>query len=78
MLPTRRCTKKTIQGISADRVPLYQIIRIGHISLLYLMDNIEYIYIFSYIYVLYSIYIFFLGPHSWHMEVPRLGVQLKL
>ena len=21
---------------------------------------------------------FFLGPHLWHMEVPRLGVELKL
>jgi len=20
----------------------------------------------------------FLGPHSWHMEVPRLGVELEL
>ena len=23
-------------------------------------------------------FIFFLGPHPWHMEVPRLGVELEL
>ena len=22
--------------------------------------------------------LFFLGPHQWHMEVPRLGVELEL
>ena len=25
-----------------------------------------------------SIFFFFLGPHSWHMEVPRLGIKLEL
>ena len=24
------------------------------------------------------IYFFFLGPHTWHMDVPRLGVKLDL
>ena len=23
-------------------------------------------------------FFFFLGPHLWHIEVPRLGVQLEL
>ena len=23
-------------------------------------------------------FIFFLGPHLWHMEVPRLGIELEL
>ena len=26
----------------------------------------------------YFIIIYFLGPHLWHMEVPRLGVKLEL
>ena len=25
-----------------------------------------------------SLFFFFLGPHVWHMEVPRLGVQSEL
>ena len=24
------------------------------------------------------LFFIFLGPHSWHMEVPRLGVELEL
>ena len=24
------------------------------------------------------IYIFFLGPHLWHMEIPRVGVESNL
>ena len=31
------------------------------------------IYLFIYLFAL-----FFLGPHSWHMEVPRLGVRSEL
>ena len=26
----------------------------------------------------FNCFFFFLGPHPWHMEVPRLGVELKL
>ena len=26
----------------------------------------------------FHFYIYFLGPHPWHMEVPRLGVKLEL
>ena len=26
----------------------------------------------------FCLFVFFLGPHRWHMEVPRLGVQLEL
>ena len=25
-----------------------------------------------------ALYFFFLGPHLWHVEVPRLGVELEL
>ena len=34
-----------------------------------------FIYIFIFIYLFVSV---FLGPHLWHMEVPRLGVQSEL
>ena len=35
-------------------------------------------YIYIYIYIV-CVYIFcFLAPHSWHMEVTRLGVKLEL
>ena len=27
---------------------------------------------------LFILCVFFLGPHPWHMEVPRLGVQSEL
>ena len=30
-----------------------------------------YLFIYLFIYV-------FLGPHTWHMEVPRLGIKLEL
>ena len=30
------------------------------------------------LFVYLFIYSVFLGPHSWHMEVPRLGIQLEL
>ena len=33
----------------------------------------------SFIYAFFHLYIFvFLGPHLWHMEVHRLGVELEL
>jgi len=35
-------------------------------------------YIYKYIYNNYYINFFILGPHLWHMEVPRLGVKLDL
>ena len=28
--------------------------------------------------VKWCLFLFFLGPHVWHMEVPRLGVELEL
>ena len=28
--------------------------------------------------IIIIIIIVFLGPHTWHMEVPRLGVELEL
>ena len=28
--------------------------------------------------VIFLYFFVFLGPHSWHMEVPRLGVELEL
>ena len=31
-----------------------------------------------YFILFYSIYFIFLGLHSWHTEVPRLGVELEL
>jgi len=27
---------------------------------------------------LFFVFLPFLGPHPWHMEVPRLGVELEL
>ena len=36
-----------------------------------LKDWIEYFFILF-------IYFVFLGPHSWHMEIPRLGVKSEL
>ena len=32
----------------------------------------------DFIYYYYYYYYCFLGPHSWHMEVPRIGVELEL
>ena len=32
---------------------------------------------FPFCFVLFCLFVF-LGPHSWHMEVPRLGVKLEL
>ena len=29
-------------------------------------------------FLFYSIFVFFLGPHLLHMEVPRLGVEWEL
>ena len=40
-------------------------------KLLILIRSYMLIYLFIYLFV-------FLGPHLWHMEVPRLGVQSKL
>ena len=28
--------------------------------------------------VFFSFFFVFLGPHPWHMEVPRLGIELEL
>ena len=28
--------------------------------------------------ILFFFFFFFLGPHLWHMEVPKLGVKLEL
>ena len=33
--------------------------------------------IFCFVFV-FAFFLCFLGPHLWHMEVPRLGVQLEL
>ena len=43
------------------------------------LNILYFIYLF-YFYFLFSFFVFlpFLGPLSWHMEVPRLGVQLEL
>ena len=30
------------------------------------------------IFFAFIFYLFFLGPHSWHMEVPRLGIKPEL
>ena len=38
------------------------------------MKNAEYMKLGKLFFVLF----FFLGPHPWHMEIPRLGVQLEL
>ena len=32
----------------------------------------------NYFYLLLLLFFVFLGPHQWHMEVPRLGVKLEL
>ena len=41
--------------------------------------NINSIILFIYLFTYLFIYLFiFLGPHSWHMEVPRLGVESEL
>ena len=38
-----------------------------------------YIYMCVYMCVCVCVYIFvFLGPHLWHMEVPKLGIELEL
>ena len=37
----------------------------------YIYIYVKYIYIYIYTYP-------FLGPHPWHMEVPRLGVKSEL
>ena len=37
---------------------------------------IQFIYLFIYLILFY--FICFLGLHPWHMELPRLGVQLEL
>ena len=31
-----------------------------------------------YLFIYLFIYLVFLGPHPWHMEVPRLGAELEL
>ena len=38
------------------------------------------IHIYTFFFVFYFIYLFFVffGPHPWHMEVPRLGVEAEL
>ena len=33
---------------------------------------------FHIVWPLFLFFFFFLGPHMWHMEVPRLGVELEL
>ena len=34
---------------------------------------------FIYLFIYFFFFLFwFLGPHPWHMEVPRLGVELEL
>ena len=30
------------------------------------------------VFLFVCLFVCFLGPHPWHMEVPRLGVQLEL
>ena len=32
----------------------------------------------SFYFIIFLFYFFFLGPHSWHREVPRWGVKLEL
>ena len=37
-----------------------------------------YLFWLSFIFFVFLIFFSFLGPHPWHMEVPRLGVKLEL
>ena len=39
------------------------------------MDSIFQLLLFC---KLFFFFFFFLGPHLWHMEVPKLGVELEL
>ena len=43
-------------------------------TIIYLPTFISSIYLSRYLFVV----VVFLGPHLWHMEVPRLGVELEL
>ena len=33
---------------------------------------------YLFVYLCMYLFIYFLGPHLWHMDVPRLGVELEL
>ena len=41
------------------------------------MQLVIYVYLFIYIYYIYYIYLFILGLQVQHMEVPRLGGQIR-
>lgn len=43
------------------------------------VNEISYLeYIFVFWFGLVWFWFWFLGPHSWHMEVPRLGIESEL
>ena len=58
--------------------------RVQHNDLLFVYikkwsQKVQLIGITIYSYEIFSCDVnFFLGPHSWHMQVPRLGVKLEL
>ena len=41
----------------------------------FLIDSLDFYYLFIFYFILFFV---FLQPHLWHMEVPRLGVELEL
>ena len=42
------------------------------------MDAWMTLHLFNCLSHIFLLFFFFLGPHLWHMEVPRLGVKLEL
>ena len=64
--------RKTLEIVAAQ-LPLNQ--KCNHSRVISLPLRFSLLLFFSY-YLL--TYFFFLGPHLWHMEVPRPGVELEL
>ena len=55
--------------------------QLGSLTYFQITQKLIYKYIYSVVnqwICKYSFFFFFLGLYLWHMEVPRLGVQLKL
>ena len=51
--------------------------RVFHYSRVVDPSSFEVSFFFSFIYLFFNIFLFFmfLGPHPWHMEVPSLGAK---
>ena len=61
--------------ISFTSSGLYALFWLRYYSQAWLTINYSFLLIFV---IIISVIFGFLGPHPWHMEVPRLGVQLEL